>query len=138
MSQIAVRHEAVDRFRIQIRGHEVVVDQPAPASGDAGPTPTELFVASLAACAGFYARRFLARHGVADGELSIACDFGWASDHSRVTAVALRVETPRGIPEELHSALMRVLEHCTVHESIRETPTVSYEIVPARAGAAVG
>ena len=71
MTTITVRHEARDRFRISIRGHEVLVDQPLPASGDAGPTPTELFVASLAACAGFYARRFLARHGLPDGELAI-------------------------------------------------------------------
>ncbi len=138
MSQITVHHETVDRFRIAIRGHEIVVDQPAPASADAGPTPTELFVASLAACAGFYARRFLARHGVGDGELSIGCDFGWAADHSRVTAIALRIQTPHGIPDELHPALMRVLDHCTVHESLRAAPTVSYDIVPARIGVAVG
>lgn len=136
MAQITVRHESLDRFRIAVRGHEIVVDQPAPSSGDAGPTPTELFVASLAACAGFYARRFLARHGVADGELVVVCDFGWAADHSRVTAIALRLETPEGIPAELHPALMRVLEHCTVHESIRAVPTVSYEIAPARAAVA--
>ena len=137
MSQMTVHHEALDRFRIAIRGHEVVVDQPAPASGDAGPTPTELFVASLASCAGFFARRFLARHGLADGELVIACDFGWAADHSRVTAIALRIETPHGVPDELRPALMRVLDHCTVHESLRAVPNVTYDIVAARAAAAV-
>ena len=137
MSQIVVHHEEIDRFRISVRGHDIIVDQPGPASGDAGPTPTELFVAALAACAGFYARRFLARHGLADGDLSIACDFAWASDHSRVTAIAMRVETPTGIPAELHPALMRVLEHCVVHESIRAVPTVSYDIVPSRTGSPV-
>ena len=131
MSQISVRHEAADRFRIVVRGHEVVVDQPG--SGDAGPTPTELFVASLAACAGFYARRFLARHGVADGELGVTADFTWSADHSRVTAIALRLETPRGIPDDLRPALQRVLDHCTVHESLRLVPAVTYEIAGAQA-----
>ena len=129
MTPISVRHETNDRFRISIRGHEVVVDQPAPAGGDDGPTPTELFVASLAACAGFYARRFLARHGLRDGELAISCEFGWAQDHSHVDSIALRVELPAGVPKGLEAPLLRVIEQCTVHESIRQVPVVTCLIV---------
>ena len=129
MSQISVRHEERDRFRVAIRGNELVVDQPAPASGDEGPTPTELFVASLAACGAFYARRFLARHGLADGALTVTADFAMAADHSRVAPIALRVQTPAGVPPELRGALERVVDACTVHNSIRHGPAVSVEIV---------
>lgn len=125
MSTISVLHETGDRFRIKIRDHDVVVDQPG--SGDAGPTPTELFVASLVSCAAFYARRFLARRGVGDGELSVTGAFTWAEDHSRVTAVAIHVEAARGIPEDLHPALARVVEHCTVHESIAKHVEVTWD-----------
>lgn len=60
---LAVTHVSGDRFAIQVRGHRLVVDQPVADGGqDAGPTPTELFAASLAACVGFYAERFLRRH----------------------------------------------------------------------------
>lgn len=135
MSQITVHHETLDRFRIEIRDHTVVVDQPVPTSGDAGPTPTELFVASLAACAGFYARRFLSRHGLSDGELEVAADFAFSADHSRVAAVAIRVVVPGGVPDALRPALMRTLEHCTVHESLREAPTVSFDLVAETAPA---
>lgn len=131
MSHLEVQHEALDRFRIRIRGHEVVVDQPHPASDDAGPTPTELFVASLAACAGFYARRFLARHGLSDGGLTVACDFEWAPDHSRIVSIALRVEIPGGVPDALRPALLRVVDRCTVHESIRHGLAVTSEIATA-------
>jgi putative redox protein len=129
MSQISVQHQSGDRFAITVRGHTLVVDQPG--SGDAGPTPTELFVASLASCTAFFARRFLSRHGIADGELTVACEFGWAADHSRVESVALRIETPHGIPEALRPALTRVVEHCTVHESIRVAPSVTFELAGA-------
>jgi hypothetical protein len=45
-----------DRFAIDARGHTITVDQPADVGGaDTAPTPTELFVASLAGCVGFYA-----------------------------------------------------------------------------------
>ncbi len=136
MTQITVRHRAADRFEIDVRGHTIVTDQPG--SGDAGATPTELFVASLAACTGFYARRFLARHGVGDGELLVACDFTWTADHSRVAAIALRIEVPGGIADDLRPAILRVLEQCTVHESLRQAPDVTFEIAPARIGAAAG
>lgn len=129
MSRICVRHEERDRFRVAIRAHELVVDQPVPASGDEGPTPTELFVASLAACGAFYARRFLARHGLAEGALTVTADFAMAADHSRVASIALRVETPDGVPPELRGALERAVDACTVHNSIRQAPAVSLEIV---------
>jgi uncharacterized OsmC-like protein len=128
MGSISVRHELRDRFRVGIRSHELLVDQPAPTSGDDGPTPTELFVASLAACAAFYARRFLARRGLADGALTVRADFAMAADHSRVASIVLHVETPDGVPAELRGALERVVAACTVHESIRQAPAVSLEI----------
>jgi uncharacterized OsmC-like protein len=50
------RYLGGDRFVLEVRGHQLYVDQPREAGGsDAGPTPTELFVASLAGCVGFYA-----------------------------------------------------------------------------------
>lgn len=120
-----MRHEAGDRFRVAVGAHEIVVDQPVAAGGgDAGPTPTELFVASLAACVGFYARRFLARHSLADGALAVSCSFAMSADHARVARIAVRVEVPGGVPANVRSALARVVEHCTVHNSIRQAPDV--------------
>ena len=44
------------RFVIKARSHTVVCDQPKENSGqDEGMTPPELLLASLGACAGYYA-----------------------------------------------------------------------------------
>lgn len=126
---IRVLHEAGDRFRVQIRDHELVVDQPG--SGDAGPTPTELFVASLISCTAFFVHRFLARRGIADGDLAVSGEMAWAEDHSRVTGIAMRVASTAGIPSDLHAALQRVVDHCTVSESIRGLPELSWEFTEA-------
>src|SRR6266508_5013874 len=57
---LAATHLHGDAYEIQIRGHRLTVDQPVEAGGaNLGPTPTELFAASLAACVGVYAGRFL-------------------------------------------------------------------------------
>jgi uncharacterized OsmC-like protein len=127
---IEVRHEGSDRFGIEIRGHRLVVDQPD--TGDAGPTPTELFVASLASCVAFYAGRFLARHGIAHEGLGVTCGFQMAEDRpSRVTAIDLRLSLPPGFPARLEPRLRAVVERCTVHNSIVATPIVSLELAPA-------
>ena len=132
--RIVVRHETKDRFRIDVRGHVLYVDQPTPASDDTAPTPTELFVASVAGCAAFFARRFLVRHGLGDAELAVSCDWDWAPDHSRVDRVVLRIELPAPLAPELEAGMLRAVDRCTVEASIRAQPEIVREVVvPQRA-----
>ena len=68
-----------DAFEVRVRGHRFVVDQPLEAGGqDTGPTPTELFVASVAACVAHYARSYLRRHHLPTQGLRVRADFGTA------------------------------------------------------------
>ena len=54
MPNLSVTHQTGDRFQLQVRGHRLTCDQPSADGGDdQGPTPTELFVGSLAACVAF-------------------------------------------------------------------------------------
>jgi len=126
---ITVINTRGDRMAIRIRGHDLVSDQPIDAGGDdAGPTPTEIFVAGLAACVAFYAERFLRRHA-ADAGLTVTCDFAMSADRpSRVTSVDLRIDVPGSLREDVRDALLRAAEHCTVHNSLRTPPTVRIEI----------
>ncbi len=136
MSELVVWHEAGDRFRIAIRGHEVVVDQPVwDGGGDAGPTPTELFVASLAGCVAFYAGRYLNRHGIESGGLEVDVRFAMAEDRpARVADVELFLRLPVEFPPEQLDRLRAVVEHCTVHNSIRQAPEVKIAMeIPAPA-----
>jgi len=81
---IWVRHLGGDRLGISVRGHELLADQPVGDGGeDSAPTPTELFLASLAGCVAFYAERFLRRHGLSTEGLVVACDYAWARDPAR-------------------------------------------------------
>jgi uncharacterized OsmC-like protein len=137
MNAIHVHHVDADRFRVEVRGHELTVDQPLDdGGGDQGPTPTELFVAGLASCVAFYAGRYLRRHGLATDGLGVACEFGFATDRpARVSEVRLHVSLPDGFPEARRAGLQAVVEHCTVHNSIRQAPDVTIELdalVPVR------
>jgi uncharacterized OsmC-like protein len=143
MENILVEYRARDRFRVRIRGHELVVDQPKEAGGDdMGPTPTELFMAGLAGCVGFFAERYLRRHGLDAYGLRVECVFGMSSEPpSRVDSAEIQVYLPEGFPEERREPLLRVISRCTVHNSMQQPPAVKIELVaadePVEVGAAV-
>lgn len=137
-----ITHLGGDRFAVRIRGHELVTDQPVDAGGDdAGPTPTELFVAGLAACVAFYAGRFLRRHVDASVPISVACSYDMSADRpARVTAVRLSLDVPATLPDDVRDGLLRAAEHCTVHNSLQTPPDVRISVASVREAvpAAVG
>ena len=130
---MVVRPLGGDRYAVQVRGHELIVDQPADAGGtDIGPTPVELFTASLASCVAHYAGGFLARHDVCREGLRV--DMTWQMSTSRPARVArltLQITPPRALPRERLPALLAVARACTVHNSLEHAPDVSIEIAPA-------
>jgi uncharacterized OsmC-like protein len=128
---IRVNHKEGDLFEILVRQHLLHADQPAEAGGaDAAPTPTELFVVSLASCVAYYVRRFLARHGLPTDGLSVAADFTMAEHPARVGRISLSVELPNGVPDERHAALLAVASHCTVQNTLEQPPEVTIELAP--------
>ncbi|MGA7988879.1 MAG: OsmC family protein [Candidatus Dormiibacterota bacterium] len=113
-----------DRHRITVGRHELIVDQPRDAGGeDAGPTPTDLFVASLASCIAHYARRGLGADG---GRPTVHCT--WTMSETppwRVAEIAIGVTLPAGTPDRRVDAVRRAIAHCTVHNSLLRPPMLT-------------
>jgi putative redox protein len=125
MGEIWVSYRGGDRFVIDVRGHRVEVDQPVEDGGaDAAPTPTELFVAGLAACVAHYARRYLARHELPTEGLAAEAHFAIAAKPARVSRVDVCLHLPDGVPAERRAALLAVASHCTVHNSLEHVPEI--------------
>ncbi len=126
---IRVDHKGGDLFEIAIRHHVLHADQPIDeGGGDTAPTPTELFVVSLASCVAFYARRFLVRHDLPTDGLSVSAEFTMAERPARVGEIALSVRVPDGVPDERRAALLAVASHCTVHNSLEHPPRVNIDL----------
>jgi putative redox protein len=127
-----------DRHRITVRGHELIVDQPCEAGGeDAGPTPTDLFVASLASCVAHYARRGLGSGG--EGP-TVRCVWRMSETPPwRVAAITIDVTLPPGTSDARVAAVRRAVAHCTVHNSLQAPPAVSIttRAVPVEGGRGV-
>ena len=132
---IAVTHAGRDRLRIETRGHVLFTDQPVEDGGeDTAPTPTEMFVSSLAACVAFYAERFLRRHGLSTEGLKVTADYQWAENPHRVDEIVLNVEAP-GLSEVKRDAFERVIDHCTVHNTLSVPPVVTVKVAPPEVAA---
>jgi uncharacterized OsmC-like protein len=96
---------------------------------DAAPTPTELFVASLATCVAFYAGRYLTRHGCSRDGLAVSAGFDMAGDRpARVSSIRLVVRVPDSLPPERWPALRAVVSHCTVHNTLASPPAVVIDL----------
>lgn len=114
-----------DRFDIGVRDHVITVDQPVADGGtDTAPTPTELFVAGLASCVAFYARRYLVRHRLPADGLRVHADWQMASRPARVGGVRLTLTVPDGVPADRLEPLLAVASHCTVHNTLEQHPDV--------------
>jgi uncharacterized OsmC-like protein len=128
MGTLGVRHLDGDRFEIDVRGHVIAVDQPVEDGGaDTAPTPTELFVAGLASCVAFYARRYLVRHDLPVEGLSVRADYELALRPARVASIRVEVSLPDAVPAERRDALLAVASHCTVHNSLDQPPRVTVD-----------
>jgi uncharacterized OsmC-like protein len=134
--RVRVDYEAGDRFRIAVRQHTITVDQPASDGGeDTAPTPTELFIASLASCVAFYARRFAARHDIPTEELAVTAEFSMASHPARVGEITLQLHVPVELSPEQQASLLAVASHCTVHSTLMQAPEVRIELAALTPGA---
>ncbi|HEY9389158.1 MAG TPA: OsmC family protein [Mycobacteriales bacterium] len=128
MAEPAVHVEYLDheKLAIQVRQHHLVVDQPVDSEGDdTAPTPTELLVASLASCVGFYAHRYLTRHHLSSDGLAVDADFAIGERPTRVGQITVRITPPPSLPAEQRQAFLAVASHCTVHNTLHTPPAVT-------------
>jgi uncharacterized OsmC-like protein len=127
---IDVGHVTDDVYTVDVRGHRFVVDQPAEVGGgDTAPTPTELFVASLATCVAFYSGRYLTRHGLKRTGLRVRTAYTMATDRpARVATIRVAITPPPGLTEKRRAALLAVASHCTVHNSLQQLPDIGIEL----------
>jgi len=114
-----VTHLFGEKFSIQIRNHEIIVDQTLAGGGDdTAPTPLELLGASLGSCIAFYVRRFLKTRDLPSEDLRVEVAHTRAKNPSRIDAFQVSVTLPADIAEKYLPMIERVLETCPAHNTL--------------------
>jgi putative redox protein len=105
------------------RGHRVRTDQPVAAGGgDTAPAPFDLFLVSIATCAGFYAVRFCQERGIATEGLEVSLDTVKNPETKRIGTMAIDVKLPQEFPLKYRAAIVRSIDQCAVKRHIVEPP----------------
>ena len=116
---IVVTHESGVRFAIQIRSHELIVDQTLAGGGcDSAPTPIELLGASLGSCIAHYLHHFFHTRGLPADGIRVEVTQTSADDPSRVESFLARVHLPADVPPRYLPLLQRVIDACPAHNTL--------------------
>ena len=109
----------------------VETDQPK-SNGEAGsaPTPFELFLASLATCAGIYVLGFCKMRGIPADGIRLVQKVERDPLTKMAGKVRLEIKLPEGFPEQYTSAVIRAAESCLVKKHLEHPP--SFEIATTR------
>lgn len=127
--EVSVEHLGSVQFEIRARSHSIVSDQPTENFGhDEGMTPPELLLASLGACAGFYAAQYLRKHRLAAEGTRVRVTADKVKDPARIDNFRIEVEVP-GEFSDLHRAgVEEAVHHCLIHNTLLQPPKIAIEI----------
>jgi putative redox protein len=116
------------KFKVISGGHEILCDQPRDNGGeDAGMSPPEFLLASLASCAGYYASQYLKTRGLSSEGLEVRVTAEKAKQPARLGAFLIEVNVP-GLEERHQAAILRAVKSCLVHNTLLERPSIEVTI----------
>ncbi len=108
----------------------IETDQTIEAGGQgSAPAPFQLFLASIATCAGIFALKFCQTRNIPVEGLALSLDWqGHKSDPSAARAV-LRLRLPNGFPEKYRAGIVKAMDLCAVKRTIQQPPQFVTELV---------
>lgn len=130
--EITVRFPGGKRVAADFRQHTVETDQGRSGGGDdSAPAPYELFLASLATCAGIYVLGFCETRGISTEGVRLVQRHGFDPRTHMLTDVGIDIEVPADFPEKYRDALVRVASQCAVKRAIEAPPNFTVRTVSA-------
>ena len=116
------------RCRVQARDHELIVDEPLYAGGgDAGPQPTEVFLASVASCFTLAVYHVAKKRSIELPDLRVRA----VGEYQGPSFVKVRVEVTSTHPRaELEPLLERAAGVCYVSNTMRAVDDIEVALTP--------
>lgn len=110
------------------KGFVIKTDQPTYAGGDGlAPSPFDLFLASIATCAGFYVLFFCQKRGISTEKIAVAMNTRKNSETKMIEKIILEVQLPPEFPEKYEKAVLKAVDGCAVKAHILNPPSFEVE-----------
>lgn len=128
--EVLVEHLGAVQFEIRTRGHSLVSDQPIENGGfDEGMTPPELMLASLGACAGYYAAQYLRKHQLAQEGTKVRVTAEKEKNPARMENFRIEVCVPTELEEKHRLGVQESVHHCLIHNTLLHPPKIHLEVL---------
>lgn len=118
MKATARRDGRTLKHMVQVREHQLTVDEPLDSGGeDAGPDPQELLAVSLASCTAITMEMYANRKGWDLGHVEVDVEYHPA-ERGCPTKFELILRLPDDLPEEQAERLLVIAAKCPVHRAL--------------------
>ena len=108
----------------------VRTDQPKEAGGEgSAPSPFDLFLASIATCAGFYVKGYCDTRGLLTEGLELRMHVERDPETRMVAWLALEIRLPKGFPEKYQDGVRRAADLCAVKKQLLHAPAFKIRVI---------
>ncbi|MEJ2611003.1 MAG: OsmC family protein [Candidatus Thiodiazotropha sp.] len=129
MESIEVKFPGGKRIEAKVGEFTLLTDQPIKYGGEAGaPAPFDLFLGSLATCAGIYAWNFCESRQLSTEGLALQMECFDDEKKKMISQIKFHLTLPEGFPERYHSGITRAMELCAVKQHMQNAPEFSIEL----------
>lgn len=126
---MAVSFPGGKKVDVDLGNVKIKTDQPATHGGDgSAPEPFDLFLASLASCAGIYALGFFQSRNMSVDDLSFHLDWETEDTPPHAAKAIFRLTLPPEFPEKYRPSIIRAIEMCTVKRYLNNPPEFRIEL----------
>ncbi len=106
-----------------LEDHTVRTDQPVKdGGGGSAPTPSDLFLASIGTCAGYYVLDFCLERKIPTSGISLTMKTEKNEKTRMLDRIILEIKLPPEFPGKYDSAVIRAAELCWVKKHLQTAP----------------
>ncbi|RUM94490.1 MAG: osmotically inducible protein OsmC [Thiothrix sp.] len=111
------------RVDAKIGEFDILTDQSIKSGGEASaPEPFDLFLASIATCAGIYALGFCQSRDIPSEGMSLSMEYERDDQKKLISRMILHLNLAENFPEKYRSGVVRAMEQCAVKKHVLDAP----------------
>lgn len=130
MADMEVYFPGGKRVYADYNGFTIETDQPVRGGGEgSAPAPFDLFLASIATCAGIYALGFMQQRGIDPEGARLTMRTHRNPEIGLIDKIELELTTPPGFPDKYRDAIINAMDLCAVKKHIHQPPAFAVTAV---------
>jgi uncharacterized OsmC-like protein len=125
---VSATYRSGSKFEVVAGAHRLICDQPVSNGGsDEGMSPPELLLASLAACAAYYAAKYLNSRKLPAEDLRVRVSAEKGTQPARLASFRIEVEVA-GLDDRHQAGILRAVKACLIHNTLLGAPTLDVSL----------